>query len=167
MSVGCVCTCQWGQPPAFGDLPGASPLWTVLGTGHPPALPSTGARAATFFIPLPSACVCECAHRTSWFSEGKGDRWQRDRMSPSVILFLWFAFQAVTVNLFYLSLCKSLCRIKPFTSFQGFCSHQHPPPSPSCLLNTPGCSGHRSHRCFFRRGWFERQWKPGRQLAHR
>ena len=57
-----------------------------------------------------------CVHRTSGFRKG-GDRWQTDRMSPSVILFLWFTFQAVTVNLFYLSLCKSLCRIKPFTRF--------------------------------------------------
>lgn len=50
------------------------------------------------------------------FLEG-GDRLQRSGKSCNVILFLWFSFQAVTVNLFYLSLCKSLCRIKPFTSF--------------------------------------------------
>lgn len=60
--------------------------------------------------------VSTCAHKSSWFREGR-DSLQRDRVSPSVILFLWFSFQAVTVNLFYLSLCKSLCRIKPFTSF--------------------------------------------------
>lgn len=75
----------------------------------------------TFIIPRPPApfvpihaCPRVCARASGL---GKGGTAWRDRVSPSVILFLWFSFQAVTVNLFYLSLCKSLCRIKPFTSF--------------------------------------------------
>lgn len=76
-------------------------------------------RGQSCLLPTPlihkPMCPCVCTG-VPGFPKG-GDRWQRDRMSPSVILFLWFSFQAVTVNLFYLSLCKSLCSIKPFTSF--------------------------------------------------
>lgn len=66
-------------------------------------------------FPLMSSRPCGPS-RAPGFLKG-GDRLQRSGKSWSVILFLWFSFQAVTVNLFYLSLCKSLCRIKPFTSF--------------------------------------------------
>lgn len=90
-------------------------------SGQGPDLPSP---LSLSHLPPPEAtcflfthtCVSKCAHMSSWFGDGRGSL-QRDRTSPSVILFLWFSFQAVTVNLFYLSLCKSLCRIKPFTSF--------------------------------------------------
>lgn len=36
---------------------------------------------------LSQVLVSVSAYRTSWFRKGRGDRWQRDRMSPSVILF--------------------------------------------------------------------------------
>lgn len=68
--------------------------------------------------------------------EETGCRKQDER---SVILFLWFSFQAVTVNLFYLSLCKSLCRIKAFTSSEGSCSLDGPltPVTPSSSSHLP------------------------------
>lgn len=109
--------------PGFGGLPGASPLWAVPGTENLLALLRTGPdlpppwSLSHFSSPAPPGHLSLLpTYRVLGFRKG-GDRLKRDRMSPSVILFLWFSFQAVTVNLFYLSLCKSLCRIKPFTSF--------------------------------------------------
>lgn len=123
------------SPPTPLALEGCSGhlLQALLGTGSRLALSRTAARPASSPVPLhlppPEATCSLCPHphprlprvrarayMSSRVWEGRGG-WQRDRTSPSVILFLWFSFQAVTVNLFYLSLCKSLCRIKPFTSF--------------------------------------------------
>lgn len=140
-SEGCrAITCMGMARPCrlcLGQLPSQDRGRPVLplSLSHTPTLP----QATCFLYPCVSV-------GTPGLEKG-GDRLQRQD-ERSVILFLWFSFQAVTVNLFYLSLCKSLCRIKAFTSSEGFCSLDNPPrPHPTFFFLPPAlgassCSGH-------------------------
>lgn len=94
---------------------------------EPLANPSTGSRSpfscpapTPLTPPWPPAPLCPCEHvhmcTCGLLVFGREWGWVVGRQSPSVILFPWFSFQAVTVNLFYVSLCESVCRIKPFTN---------------------------------------------------
>lgn len=80
--------CRAYQPDVPSFLNGDNPwLWRAAGsvtsTGctrnrEPLALPRTGARPASSFVPLPLlhpfalALVFMCAHMSSWFLEGRG-----------------------------------------------------------------------------------------------